>query len=123
MPGTAAWPRSSRDQVQAPPLKPKDATPEDAAAYETGRHKQSSERICVEHANAEHKQWRPLQRYTGRRQYFDETYTAIAALVSDRAARAVTPARQPARPAHPNANRAPSRKPRVRRTGGIPPGA
>ncbi|HTX67125.1 MAG TPA: transposase family protein [Opitutaceae bacterium] len=75
------------DQVQAPPLKPKkDATPEDTAAYETGRHKQSSERICVEHANAEHKQWRPLQRYTGRREYFDETYTAIAALVSDRAA-------------------------------------
>ena len=46
------------DQVQAPPLKPKkDATPEETAAYEAERHKQSSERICVEHANAEHKQW------------------------------------------------------------------
>jgi hypothetical protein len=79
--------RQFPDQVQAPPLKPKkDTTPENTAAYETERHKQSSERICVEHANAEHKQWRPLQRYTGRREYFDETYTAIAALVSDRAA-------------------------------------
>ncbi|MGH3278762.1 MAG: transposase family protein [Trebonia sp.] len=74
-------------QVQAPPLKPKkDATPEEAAAYEEQRHKQSSERICVEHANAEHKQWRPLQRYLGRRQDFDETFLAISALVSDRAA-------------------------------------
>ena len=33
-----------------------------------------------------HKQWRPLQRYTGRREYFDETCAAIAGLVSDRAA-------------------------------------
>jgi len=75
------------DQVQAPPLTPKkDATPEQTAAYEEQRHRQSSERICVEHANAEHKQWRPLQRYLGRREYFDETYAAIAGLVSDRAA-------------------------------------
>ena len=54
--------------------------------YESRRHEQSSERICVEHANAEHKQWRPLQRYLGRREYFDQTYAAIAGLVSDRAA-------------------------------------
>ena len=75
------------DQVQAPPLKPeKDAAPQETAAYETRRHEQSSQRICVEHANAEHKQWRPLQRYLGRREYFDETYAAIAGLVSDRAA-------------------------------------
>jgi hypothetical protein len=75
------------DQLQAPPLKPKkDAPPEETAAYEVFRHRQSSERICVEHANAEHKQWRTLQRYLGRREHFDETYTAIAALVSDRAA-------------------------------------
>jgi hypothetical protein len=75
------------DQVQAPPLKPKkDAPPEEAAAWEAARHQQSSERICVEHANAEHKQWRPLQRYIGRREYFDETYSAVAGLVSDRAA-------------------------------------
>jgi hypothetical protein len=75
------------DQVQAPPLKPKkNAPPEETAAYETQRHRQSSERICVEHANAEHKQWRTLQRYNGRREHFDETYAAIAGLVSDRAA-------------------------------------
>ena len=75
------------DRVQAPPLQPeKDAAPEETAAYEVRRHEQSSERICVEHASAEHKQWRPLQRYLGRREYFDETCTAIAGLVSDRAA-------------------------------------
>jgi hypothetical protein len=74
-------------QVQAPPLKPrKDAPAEDVAAWEAARHQQSSERICVEHANAEHKQWRPLQRYIGRREYFAETYSAVAGLVSDRAA-------------------------------------
>jgi DDE superfamily endonuclease/Helix-turn-helix of DDE superfamily endonuclease len=75
------------DQVQAPPLKPeKDAAPEETTAYEETRHRQSSQRICVEHANAEHKQWRTLQRYLGQRENFDETYTAIAVLVSDRAA-------------------------------------
>ncbi len=75
------------DQVQAPPLKPrKDAPPEETAAYDAQRHRQSSQRICVEHANAEHKQWRTLQRYLGRREDFDETYTAVAVLVSDRAA-------------------------------------
>ena len=75
------------DQVEAPPLKPKKgASPEETAAYEEQRHRQSSERICVEHANAGHKQWRPLQRYTGRREYFEETFLAISGLVSDRAA-------------------------------------
>jgi hypothetical protein len=75
------------DQVQAPPLKPKkDAAPEQVATYEQERHQQSSERICVEHANAEHKQWRTLQRYLGRREDFDETYRAVAGLVSDRTA-------------------------------------
>jgi hypothetical protein len=79
--------REFPDQVQAPPLKPKkDATPEETAAYEAQRHRQSSERICVEHANAGHKQWRVLQRYLGRRDDFDETYLAVAGLVSDRAA-------------------------------------
>jgi hypothetical protein len=79
--------REFPDQVQAPPLKPKkDATAEELTAYEARRHKQSPERICVEHANAEHKQWRPLQRYLGRREDFDETFLAIAGLVSDRAA-------------------------------------
>ena len=75
------------DQVHAPPKKPKkDATPEEVAAYEEQRHKQSSERICVEHANADLKKWRPLQRYLGNRDDFDETFQAIAGLVSDRAA-------------------------------------
>jgi hypothetical protein len=75
------------DQVQAPPPKPKkDASPDDIAAWDTARHQQSSERICVEHANAEHKQWRTLQRYLGRREDFDETYRAVAGLVSDRTA-------------------------------------
>ncbi|MFJ7296613.1 hypothetical protein [Streptomyces collinus] len=44
-------------------------------------------RICVEHANAEHKQWRPFQRYLGRREYYDETHLAIAGLISDRTAK------------------------------------
>jgi hypothetical protein len=75
------------DQVQAPPLKPKkNAPPEETAAWDAERHQQSSERICVEHANAEHKQWRVIQRYLGRREDFDETYMAVAGLVSDRAA-------------------------------------
>ncbi|MFG2231306.1 transposase family protein [Streptomyces sp. NPDC048723] len=75
------------DQVQAPPKKPgKDAPAEDVKAWEEARKRQSSERICVEHANAEHKQWRPLQRYIGRRAYYDQTHLAIAGLVSDRTA-------------------------------------
>jgi hypothetical protein len=74
-------------QVQAPPLKPKkDVAPEDFAAWDAERHQQSSERICVEHANAGHKQWRSLQRFLGRREGFDDTYMAVAGLVSDRAA-------------------------------------
>jgi hypothetical protein len=75
------------EQVQAPPKKPgKDVSPEEIVAGEAARKQQSSERICIEHANAEHKQWRPLQRYLGRREYYDETHLAIAGLVSDRTA-------------------------------------
>ncbi|WP_018542803.1 MULTISPECIES: hypothetical protein [unclassified Streptomyces] len=37
------------------------------------RHRQSSARICVEHANAEYKQWRPLQRYASRRDTYATT--------------------------------------------------
>ena len=74
-------------QVSAPPKKPgKNAPPEDLTAWEQQRHQQSSARICVEHTIAEPKQWRPLQRWTGRRDYFPETALAIAGLVSDRAA-------------------------------------
>jgi hypothetical protein len=75
------------DQVQAPPKKPgKDTQPGEIATWEDARKQQSSERICVEHANAEHKQWRPLQRYVGRREHYDEIRLAIAGLVSDRTA-------------------------------------
>ncbi|AQW48402.1 hypothetical protein SHXM_01865 [Streptomyces hygroscopicus] len=74
------------DQVEAPPLKPKDdALLNKVAGWEAARKEQSSERIPVEHAIAEHKQWRPLQHWIGRREYYDETYLAIACLVSDRA--------------------------------------
>src|SRR6266536_1623410 len=80
--------RQFPDQVTAPPLKPgKDAPPCGVASWEISRKAQSSQRIPAEHANAEHKQWRTLQRYTGRREYYDETHRAIAGLVSDRAAR------------------------------------
>ena len=79
--------RDFPDQVSAPPKKPgKNAPPEDTARWEQQRHQQSSQRICVEHAIAEPKQWRTLQRWTGRREYFQETALAIAGLVSDRAA-------------------------------------
>jgi len=74
-------------QVSAPPKKPRtDASPEETASWERQRHQQSSQRICIEHAIAEPKQWRSLQRYLGRREYFQETALAIAGLVSDRAA-------------------------------------
>jgi hypothetical protein len=76
------------DQVHAPPPKPpKDAPAEVVAADKQARKQQSSRRICVEHAIAEPKQWRPLQRWIGRRQYYAQTHLAVAGLVSDRAAR------------------------------------
>jgi len=76
------------DQIHAPPRKPpKDAPAEELAVYQAARKQQSSRRICVEHANAEPKQWRPLQRWIGRREYYAQTYLAVAGLVSDRAAR------------------------------------
>lgn len=55
-------------------------------AWREARRRQSSRRICVEHANAEHKQWRPLQRYVGRHEHYAQTHRAFAGLVSDRAA-------------------------------------
>jgi DDE superfamily endonuclease len=74
-------------QVSGPPKKPaKDTPPEDVARREAARKDQSSQRICVEHAIAEPKQWRPLQRYIGRREYFEQTALTIAGLVSDRCA-------------------------------------
>lgn len=81
------------DQIFAPPRKPKDLDDgplSDWYGWREMRRRQSSRRICVEHANAEHRQWRPLQRYTGRREYYGDTHRAFAGLVSDRAARRAT---------------------------------
>jgi hypothetical protein len=79
--------RDFPDQVSAPPRKPpKDADETQHAVYTKARHTQSSQRICVEHAIAEPKQWRSLQRYIGRREHFEDTVLAIASLVSDRCA-------------------------------------
>lgn len=76
-------------QISAPPRRPKDihsAPLTERYGWREMRRRQSSRRICVEHANAEHRQWRPLQRYTGRRENYGEIHRAIASLVSDRAA-------------------------------------
>lgn len=82
------------EQVSAPPRKTKghddDAPLTEQHGWREMKRRQSSRRICVEHANAEHRQWRPLQRYTGRRETYAETHRAIAGLVSDRAARRPT---------------------------------
>jgi hypothetical protein len=79
--------RDFPEQVSAPPPKPpKDATDVQRGEYNTARKAQSSQRICVEHTIAEPKQWRPLQRYIGRREHFEDTMPAIAGLVSDRCA-------------------------------------
>ncbi|MEU1538761.1 transposase family protein [Actinacidiphila glaucinigra] len=56
-------------QVTAPPRKRKrDATLGEQHAWRHERRAQSADRVCVEHAYAEYKQWRPMQRYTGRRE-------------------------------------------------------
>ncbi|MET7520003.1 transposase family protein [Streptomyces sp. NPDC005480] len=81
------------DQVSAPPRKPKglvSAPLTERYGWCEMRRRQSSRRICVEHANAEHRQWRTLQRYTGRREDYGETHRAVAGLVSDRAAQRAT---------------------------------
>jgi hypothetical protein len=74
-------------QITAPPKKPKTgAAPSQVNEREAVRKQQSSRRICIEHAIAEPKQWRTLQRYIGRREHFADTALAIAGLVSDRTA-------------------------------------
>jgi hypothetical protein len=74
-------------QVSVPPKKPaKNAAPEVIQAWDQARHAQSSRRICVEHAIADSKNWRSLQRWIGRREYLPETILAVGSLVSDRAA-------------------------------------
>lgn len=78
-------------QVGAPPKKPTaDAGPSEHNAYDHARHRQSQRRIMVEHANAEIKQWRSLQRWTGNRDDLPEVIAAIGALVSDRSAKRPT---------------------------------
>ncbi|MFF2518133.1 transposase family protein [Streptomyces sp. NPDC058086] len=78
-------------QVTAPPKKPKnDACDGDKRAWHEARRHQSSARICVEHTNAELRQWAPLRRFTGRREIYEETHLAIAGLVSDRSAQRPT---------------------------------
>ncbi|MFG3685448.1 transposase family protein [Micromonospora sp. NPDC047740] len=55
------------DQVTAPPLKLRPGAPEARQAqWEAERKHQSSQRIPVEHAIADLKWWRQLQRFTGR---------------------------------------------------------
>ncbi|MFF4139185.1 transposase family protein [Streptomyces mirabilis] len=79
------------EQISALPKKPKEDAPVgDQYAWREQRRRQSAARICVEHANAEHKQWRPLQRFLGRREHHPVTHRAIAGLVSDRAAQRPT---------------------------------
>ncbi|MGO8885076.1 MAG: hypothetical protein ACLP52_07695 [Streptosporangiaceae bacterium] len=66
-------------QVTAPPRKPKaGATPGQVTEREAAREQQSSRRIRIEHSIAEPRQRRPLQRYIGRREYFEDTALAIA---------------------------------------------
>jgi hypothetical protein len=75
--------RDHPGHVSVPPEKPaKDAAPEETRAWEQARHAQSPARIRVEHAIAGSKNWRPLQRWIGRRQYLPETIQAIGSLVS-----------------------------------------
>lgn len=64
-----------------------DAPLGDQYAWREQRRRQSSTRICVAHANAEHRQWRTLQRFIGPREYYAATHRAITGLVSDRAQR------------------------------------
>jgi hypothetical protein len=80
------------DQISAPPRKPKDGDGPLTGQYawRERRRRQSLRRICVEHAIAEHRCWRVLQRYTGRREHYGEIHRAVAGLVFDRAARRAT---------------------------------
>jgi hypothetical protein len=86
-PGYQGLARGFGDQIGAPPKRPgQEATPEQIATWEQGRKAQSSRRIGVEHAIAEPKAWRPLRRWIGRRECFQETVWAIGGLVFDRCA-------------------------------------
>lgn len=89
--GYAGLAKEFPGQVSAPPKKPKDeACDGDKYAWSETRRRQSSARICVEHTNAELRQWAPLRRFTGRRDTYAATHLAIASLVSDRSAQRAT---------------------------------
>ncbi|MBT2458462.1 transposase [Streptomyces sp. ISL-86] len=89
--GYAGLAKEFPDQVTAPPKKPKDDAPEgDKRAWREARRRQSSARICIEHANAELRQWAPMRRFTGRRETYPPTQRAIGGLISDRAAKRPT---------------------------------
>ncbi|MDJ0340494.1 transposase [Streptomyces sp. H10-C2] len=89
--GYAGLARDFPGQVSAPPKKPAaDAGPSERNFYDYTRRRQSQRRIMVEHAIAEPKQWRSLQRWTGNRDDLPEVIAAIGALVSDRSAKRPT---------------------------------
>ena len=70
------------EQVSAPPKKPKEDAPlGDQYAWREQRRRQSSARICVEHTNAEHKQWRSLQCFLGSREHYPATQTTIPGIL------------------------------------------
>ncbi|WP_406409500.1 transposase family protein [Streptomyces sp. NBC_01643] len=77
--------RDHPGQAVTPPRKGnKISPPEVLEARLRARHRHSSKRITVEHALADHKRWKPLIRWTHRRENLPSTYRAIAGLVSDR---------------------------------------
>ncbi|KOG55933.1 transposase [Streptomyces virginiae] len=89
--GYAGLAKEFPGQVSAPPKKPKDeACDGDKYTWRETRRRHASARICVEHTNAELRQWAPLRRFTGRRETYAATHLAIAGLVSDRAAQRPT---------------------------------
>lgn len=79
-------PAHNAESQPTTPVQQKDAPAKEITAWKDARKQQSSERICVEHSNAEHQQWLPFQRSLARRECHDETHLAIAALVSEHTA-------------------------------------
>jgi hypothetical protein len=78
--------RSATSSTPRHPSQAKTRQPSRSPSTRPAPKQQSSRRICVEHAIAEPKQWRPLQRWIGRRHYDAQAHLAVAGLVSDRTA-------------------------------------
>ncbi|GGK30043.1 transposase [Streptomyces camponoticapitis] len=77
--------RDHRGQALTPPRKLRPGAIAPFVEHrERKRHDHSSRRITVEHALADHKRCKQLQRWTHRRDRNPDTYQAIATLVSDR---------------------------------------